>query len=136
MQTVVAVTSMKEQQQMMSQLWENLNVMYHTDNTISIAKISMSKIVVYHQVKGTRHIAASYDVLLLPITISYDCLRGLPHTTNINISRVIKRLDEMKNELTSFVNLAKVKVNPTQKNVELKMALRRMFNKELDDAEC
>lgn len=136
MQTVIAVTNLREQQQMMSQLAENLKVMYHTDNTISIAKISMSKIVVYHRVKDTRHIAASYDVLLLPVTISYDCLRGLPNTTNINISRVIKRLDEMKSELTSFVNLAKVKVNPTQKNVELKMALRRMFNKELDDAEC
>jgi hypothetical protein len=136
MHTIIAVTNLREQQQMMSQLLDNLKVMYHTDNTISIAKISMSKIVVYHRVKDTRHIAASYDVLLLPVTMSYECLKGLPHTTNINISRVFKRLDDMKKELTQFVTTAKVKVNPTQKNVELKMALRRMFDKEIDDAEC
>lgn len=131
MNTVIAVTSINEQQRVMSHLQDSLKAMYLTDTSISIVKVSMSKINVLYRVKDTNHVAASYHVIFIPVSMSLESLRGFTGA-NINICNVLKKLDAMKTEAIAFANNYKNTKNKS--NDELIKATKRLFGKELNNA--
>lgn len=131
MTNVIVVTSIKEQQDMMSSLLERLKVFYVTDTSINVVKANMSRVDVRHTVKSTTHIAASYHVILIPISISLDNITGFSPKTNFNVNLVLKRLDAMKSEVIHFVNQQKIVSQTDRLNQKkFKDAINRLFEGE------
>lgn len=127
MQNIIAVTTIKEKEDMMCKMYDNLKALYLTDVSISIHR-HVSRIDVMQQVNGMQHKAASYIVVVLPMSISLDGLKGFAHGTNINISHVLNRLDSIKAELIFLVNSRKnLARKAANKGNELKIALDRIF---------
>lgn len=130
MKTVIAVTNNKEQEETMKYLFEMLNLEYITDYSVVVSKTGLSKIDVYHNVNGTSHLANSYRVIIIPVSLSYDSLKGLSPTTNINITRVLEKLDNMKKELIDYVNISRkaAKYDSKKKEDLLYRTAKSLFN--------
>ena len=79
MMNLIIATSTKEQQDLIKLLRESLDLAYHADNTVFVVQSSITKLDVYHSVKGTRHLAKSYKVVIVPISMSLDSLCGYSH---------------------------------------------------------
>jgi len=107
MKQLVVVTTLQEQQNMVGKLRERLKVMYHTDTSIEIVQSGLSRIEVRHRVGDIINTAATYQVVLVPISMSLETLKGYPSSTNINITSLLQRLDKMKDEAIRFVNVCK-----------------------------
>lgn len=108
MTNLIVATNMKEQQDIMRYIKEELHSMYHTDISITILQTGLSRIDVLHSVKGAQNLAARYQVVVVPISMSLEVLNGYSHNVNININKLILRLDHMKAEAIAFVNKHKV----------------------------
>lgn len=129
MNNIIVATSIREQQDIVSLLKESLKVMYLTDTSISIVQRNLSKVDVYHSVKGMNHLAASYTVVLISVSMSLDKLNGYSPTTNININRLLAKLDSMKEEVISFVNAKKVVSQTEARDKEaFKRAAKKLFD--------
>lgn len=107
MTDIIVATSMKEQQNIMEYLKEELKNTYYTDSSVTIVQSGISKVDVMHSVKDGMNLAKRYQIVIVPISMSLDSLQGFSHTTNININRLIARLDKMKSEAIAFVNIHK-----------------------------
>lgn len=136
MKHIIAVTSLSEQRDTIVKVTEALKVLYHTDTSIIVAQSSLSRIDVYHTVNSIRHIAASYHIVIVPITISLENLRGYPSAAQINITRVIKKLDDMKKDVLKFVEVCK-KPSPADHKAKMSFenAMGILFAKEKKDAQ-
>lgn len=129
MQSIVVVTSIKEREEVLEYLQDTLKAAYHTDLSISIIQSNLNKIDVYHEVKGMKHLVGSYIVVLIPITMSLESLYGYSPTANININRVIARLESMKAIAINFVNSRKQTSKTTQRqNMALAKAAKLLFD--------
>jgi hypothetical protein len=104
---VIVATSTQEQENIIEYLMEELKVMHHTDVSVSVLQTGIGKVDVMQNVNGTLVLAKRYKVIIIPISMSLDGLKGLPHSTNFNINRLIKKLDRMKAEAVGFVNAYK-----------------------------
>jgi hypothetical protein len=116
MEQIIVVTSNKEQQEVVSYLRESLKLEYMTDISISVVQTSMTTVKVLHKIfhkdgTDTTNVASIYKVVIVPISMSLDMLRGLSPDTNININKVLARLDTMKAEVINLVNTNKAHVN-------------------------
>jgi len=120
MTNIIVVTSCKEQQDVIKYILKKVNEWF--DLNVKVVQSGINKIDVYHETDGTKYIAASYRVLVVPVSMSLDTLRGFPHSTNINISKLLDKLDEMKREAISFVNLNRV---PSPTEIKQKEALAK-----------
>ena len=123
MMNLIVATSTKEQQDIMSFLRESLKLTYHADASITIIQASIIRLDVYHSVKGTKNLVKSYKVIIVPISMSLESLNGYSHDTNININRLIDKLDRMKAEAVCFVNHFKNNTIRKQKDAHSKIAL-------------
>lgn len=129
MQDIIVVTSYKEQEEVMRYLTAKLHEMHHTDITVSITKKTLSRIDVWQRIKGMQHLAASYILILIPITVQLDAIKGFPHSANININRVLERLDTIKAEIIAEVNARKYDVKKTKDTTKaLKDSMNLMFS--------
>jgi hypothetical protein len=128
MQNIIVVTNNKEQQDVVSYLKDSLKIMYHTDISISIAQTGLSRVDVIHDVNGTKNIAATHRVILVPVSMSIDSIRGFSPTANININYLLKRLDQMKVEAISFVNSQKKSLNHVSQQDALAKAAKNLFS--------
>jgi hypothetical protein len=128
MEYIIVTTNPVEQQESMSYLETTLTSMYLTDTSITLVKSGTSKIVVMHRVGKSYNIAATYKVVIVPVTVNYDKLAGLPFDVNININRLISRLDQAKQEAITYVNKHKtIPVNVKLRNQALVEAVNNMF---------
>lgn len=128
MTNIIVTTSTREQQDVMSYLKEKLRSEYFTDTSISIIQSGIAKVDVIHSVKGVKNLAARYQVVIVPVSMSLDSLLGFSHTTNININRLLDRLEKMKAEAIAFVNLHKKPSHMVTKQKDaLKRAAYRLF---------
>jgi len=131
MTNIIVTTSTREQQEVMSVLKERLKVEYLTDTTITIVQASMTKINIYQLVKGNNLLAASYIVVIIPVSMSLDSINGFSPTANININRLIKHLDTMKTQAIAFVNSRKQRSLMVRSDKEaLKTAVNSLFKQE------
>lgn len=104
---IIVATSIREQQEVISYLKEKLHELYHADPSVSIVQTTMTQIELHHQVKDSFNVAARYLVVLVPVSMSLDKLQGYSHRDNININKLLKKLDRMKAEAIAFVNAHK-----------------------------
>jgi hypothetical protein len=131
MTNIIVVTNTREQQSIMTYLREKLKGDYLTDSSVTIVQSGMTRVDVIHTVKGMQHLAARYHVILVPISMSLENLRGFSHQTNININPLLKRLDAMKAEAIAFVNSHKLPDISKQRHKEVfAKTMGIMFNKE------
>jgi hypothetical protein len=107
MTNLIVATSMKEQQDIMRYIKEELNSMYLTDHTVTIIA-GISWVDVIHTIKDTQNLAARYQVVVVPVSMSLENLNGFSHSVNININKLLIKLDQMKAEAISFVNAHKI----------------------------
>ena len=126
--TIFVVTSTKEQQSVMAYLREKLKLDYHNDLSVTVVQSALTRVDVWHTVKGSKNLAASYVVLFVPVTMSLDSLLGFPQNTNININLLLQKLDNMKKDAVQFVNARKAKtfVKNSQKEA-LSRAAKSLF---------
>lgn len=108
MEYIIVTTNPIEQQEAMEYLNDKLKEMYLTDPSITIIKSGMSKIDIAHRVGEKYNIAATYKVVIVPVTISFEKLHGLPFNANINITKLLARIDSLKTEAISYVNKRKI----------------------------
>jgi membrane protein CcdC involved in cytochrome C biogenesis len=127
MEHIIVVTSNKEQQEVISNLCEALNSEYHTDLNVTVSKISMTTVKVFHRVKESMNVAATYRVILIPISMSLDSLMGLSPGTNINVNKVLAKLDGMKTEVITFVNMRKATNKVQQHSKKFAESTKRLF---------
>jgi hypothetical protein len=107
MKQLVVATTLQEQRNMVTKLRENLKVMYHTDTSIEIIQSGLNRVEVRHRVGDIINTAAVYQVILIPVVMSLEALKGYPSNTNINITSLLVRLDKMKDEVINAVNQCK-----------------------------
>ena len=120
MTNIIVVTSCKEQQDTMEYILKKVNEWF--DLNIKVVKSGINKIDVYHETDGKKYIAASYRVIIVPVSMSLDTLRGFPHSTNINIHKLLDKLDSMKAEAIALVNSNRV---PSPTEIKQKEALMK-----------
>lgn len=131
---LIVATTISEQQNIMEYLAEELKSTYHNDMSVTVVQSGMSKIDVFHSVTKdlnmeTLNLAVTYRVILVPISMSLDPLLGYSPTANININRLITRLDKMKSEAISFVNSHKTPSPLIRKQKEaLANAAKHLFD--------
>jgi hypothetical protein len=126
---LIVVTNTIEQKDVMSFLKESLISQYYTDTDVTVVQSGITKIDVYHSVGGVRNIANTYKVAIVPVSMSLDPLYGYSPTTNININRLLARLDKMKDEAIAFVNTQKKPSKMVNKQKEaLARAAKLLFD--------
>lgn len=129
MTNLIIATSTKEQQEIMSFLKENLSLNFHSDTSVHIIQSSLTRIDVYQSIKGVKNFVKSYRVIIVPVSMSLDVLRGYSHDTNININRLLEKLDRMKAEAIMFVNSNKKVYNMVSRQKEaLSKAAKLLFD--------
>lgn len=129
MVSVIAVTSIREQQDVLAYIRERLKLEHHSDTTITVTQPSLSRIDVYQTVNGMQHLAMRYNIVLISLTISYENLLGFPQTTNINITRVLAKLEKMKANIIDIANKTKLPSPAEKKQREaLSKAAKQLFN--------
>jgi hypothetical protein len=125
---LIVVTSAKEQQDVMAYLHEKLHSEYFADPSVSVIQSGITKIDVYHSVKGVKNLVVTYRVVIVPVSMSLESLMGFSHGTNININKLLAKLDRMKAEAVSFVNVHKMPSPMVKKhNDALAKAARGLF---------
>jgi len=124
---VIAVTSTKEQQEVIDFLREELQSLYVADPDITIVQSDIRQIDVIHHVNNRDNLAASYRVVTVPVTISYEQLKGFPLSTSFNINRVLTRLDHLKQEVIKMVNTYDRKSTSIHQKDALEKAARNLF---------
>jgi hypothetical protein len=130
MKYVLVATNTTEQQEIMVYLRDKLKLMYHADPDVTVIQSGVSKIDILHNCGRGVNVAASYQVIVVPVSISLDKLRGYASDTNFNISRLLRRIDEIKTEVITAVNANRRKVlSPEMKRNHdaLKDAVNLMF---------
>lgn len=127
MNTVIAVTSIREQEEVTHNILEQLKLTYVSDLTITIIQSRINQIDVYHAVGESKNLASSYKIVLVPITISLDVLQGYPRETNINVTRVLKKIDSLKDTVIHYVNAKRFQKPPVDNTKALQDALKNIF---------
>lgn len=122
MTNIIVVTSIKEREDVVAFLLEKLKSIYYTDLSVDILHSAINKIDVYQRVKTERHLMISYKVIFVSVFMDLDQLKGHSHLDNVNINRLISKLDKMKTEAIRFVNTLKV---PSAATVQRKKAFER-----------
>ena len=120
MVNLIAVTSLAEQKKVIDHLREALTLEYHLDLSVKVVQSTLNQVELHHYVKESVHIGAIYRTIFVPITMNLDGLRGFSPKDNVNINRVLAKLDAMKKEVIDFTNNRKV---PTAQSIKQKKAL-------------
>jgi hypothetical protein len=125
---VIAVTSISEQQDAMQNLRTALKSIYHTDLSIEILQQGISRVDVYHTVNEVKHLAKSYRIVIVPVMVNFERVKGFPLEANINVDAVLERLDECKREVIAFVNKQRVNDHVARKQKkDLEAAVKNLF---------
>lgn len=125
---VIAVPSVKEQQEMVSRVKENLSVLYHTDVSITVVRQSISTINVWQLINQVQVLAGTYHVIVVPISISLDKLKGFESKTNFNVRPLIRRIDELKQDILLFVNSQKLSgTQQSKEKKDLQDSINRLY---------
>jgi len=128
MQNIIVATTVQEQQDVLGLLKDKLKSEYHSDPTVTVVQSGLTKIDILHRVKGVDNLASTYKIVIIPLCMNLDSLKGFSHTANININMLLSRLDKMKAEAISFVNLHKIPSNShRQQRDALTRAAKNLF---------
>jgi len=128
MPNIIIATSIREQQEVMHYIVSRLKEIYLTETSVEILTSNMSTIKVLRTVNGVKHVAVSYHVLMVPVTMCLDNLRGFSHDTEFNITRLIERLDDLKKEAINFVANRKIVTKAERdKKVDFSKTVGKLF---------
>jgi len=126
---VIAVPNSLKQKEVMDYIYFRLQEIHHTDISITIAKQHFSRINVLQRVNGNQVMAASYHVVITPISVSLDKLHGFNGIAQLNVNPLLRHLEEVKANILAFTQSSKIekKINKKEDDEYLVRAVTRLF---------
>lgn len=99
---IIAVPNVSVQKETMEYIYFRLRDLHHTDTSITVVRHHLSRINVLQRVNAVQVLAASYFVVIVPISISLEQLHGFGADATLNLKPILTYLESIKANVIAF----------------------------------
>lgn len=125
MTSIIVVTSSRERDETIRNAKAKLKEIYLTDASVTVVQTNISTIKLYQLVNQTQVLMGVYRFIVIPVTLSFEQLEGVDPSVNININKLLIRIDSLKQEVQRFTDTRKIRNK--RKLKDFKLMVNRSF---------